>query len=239
MTKGQRGAIFGLLVAGLSISQVANILGMATATVRNQITADWVPQIRHRHGRKKRLGALAPGRAPIDKQAVIAMHDNGRLTLQEVGDHFGVTRERIRQILARQGLTERNNGALAPEVLASRLNRYLKALRPGVSSKEACEIAELHYGEVATAARVLGYTLPKPTRKERLMYQEIATYYEANPHLTGRAVAVHFGVPPLTVSRALQKLGVKPRHSGWRWRHPNHRHKSGLIQRDTRNGETR
>lgn len=46
-----------------------------------------------------------------DRNAVFAALYADGLTLQQIGDRFGVSRERVRQVLAKQGLTARDGGA--------------------------------------------------------------------------------------------------------------------------------
>lgn len=225
MPSGQRAAIYGLLMLGFSTEKIALVLGGSKERVRAYVLPDWMPKA---CGRKRARADRRERRPRVPPADVIAMHDNGCKTMQEVGEHFGITRERVRQILTRHGIMSRLGGGLPRAVYEDRLQRYYKALQPGVSTLEACAAVDLTYAEVSAAAQNLGVTLPRPIRKGRLRYQEIATYYEANAHLTGKAVAEHFGVHENTVSKAVRVMGVTPRHSGWRWSHPNHPRKPGF-----------
>lgn len=211
---GQRAAVYGLLLVGLSTTKIGAILGLGTEIVRRAVSDDWMPKAR---GRKSKEPKPKLSRARVDAAAVIAMHAGGEKTLQEVGVHFGITRERVRQLLERRGIDVRRGPAALPrEVHEDRLRRYYTALRPGMTTLEAAAAAGLARTEIQSSAKCLGVKLPKPTRRQRIRYRELATYYENNPHLTGRAVARHFDVSPQTLSRSLRVIGVKPRHKGWK-----------------------
>lgn len=210
--KAEVGAIFGLLLAGLSTEKIANILGRNNKFVRKIVPPDWMPP---RHGHRRSLKERKEKKARLNAGAVIDHFSGGHYTLQETADAFGVTRERIRQILAKHGVSHRTQGTLPREIYEARLRRYQAALKPGVSTKQAAEASGVTYSEATRAAQALGVAMPKPTRASRIKYAEVAAYYEANPHLTGRAVAAHFGITPTTMSHALRIMGVKPRHSGW------------------------
>lgn len=207
---GQRAAMYGLLLAGLSGNAIALILGVPQPKLSPHIQPDWMPK-----ARSKKILREKPPRTTLQHADVIALHDGGGKTLQEVGDHFGVTREFVRQILQKHGVSARRGGGLPREVHQDRLQRYYKALQPGVATLDACAVAGVTYPEVQVAAKALGVTPPKPIRKSRLRYQEIAKFYEANTHMTGLSVARHFGVNPNSVSKALRVMGVTPRHRGW------------------------
>jgi DNA-binding CsgD family transcriptional regulator len=219
LLNGQRAAIYGLLMLGLSTEKIAAILGKSRPTIRCHVAPDWMPRAGGRRVHKPER----PRRPRIDHAAVIAMHDGGAKTMQEVAAHFGVTRERVRQILARHGIDVRRGNGLTREQYNERLQRYHAALKPGVSTKEAVAAIGLTYQEVQAAANALGVSLPKPIRKGRIRRAEIAAYYAAHTHMTGNDVARHFGVSPNTVSAALRTMGVQPRHNGWVWRRrPDH-----------------
>jgi len=210
--KAEVGAIFGLLLAGLSTEKIANILGWSSQRVREIVPPDWMPP---RHGHRRSLRERGEKKGRLNASEVIKHFGGGHNTLQDTADAFGVTRERIRQILAKHGVSHRTHGALSREIHEARLQRYHAALKPGVSTKQAAEDSGVEYFEAANSARALGVALPKPIRASRVKYAEVAAYYEANPHLTGKAVAAHFEINPNTMSRALKIMGVKPRHRGW------------------------
>jgi hypothetical protein len=211
LCNGQRAAIHGLLILGLSTTKISWVLGVSPHIVRRHVAPDWMPRSAWRHEKHPKRP-----RKNLRHAEVIAFHDNGKRTMQEVGDRFGVTREYIRQVLARHGIATRRGGGMDKATHNDRLQRYYAALQPGVASHAACAAAGLTYAEVSAAADALGVKLPKPIRRERLRFREIADYYLANPTLTGNDVAKHFSVNPNTVSTALVKMGVHSRQSGWK-----------------------
>jgi hypothetical protein len=210
MLIGHRAAIFGLLLCGVSTFTISNILGFPITRVRDEVPPDWMPP-KHGHKRKEKR----PRRKSIDQDALIADFKSGWHTLQEVANRHSCTREYVRQVVARAGISQRTHGGESPEVLNDRLQRYLKALQPGVTSAQAEGISGVTHKAAWQAAIALRLTPPKFVRAQRVRYQEIAAYYEANPHLTGLAVGKHFGVGPNTISKALRVMGVRARHTGW------------------------
>lgn len=199
---------------------IANYGGRPEATefyVPAVLTHGLVPAA-FRKGTQVHPGPKRPGRRKRHDDEVIALHDGGRLTLQEVGRKLGLTKQRVAQILAKNKITVRKGveARIPVKVYRERVERYKAALKPGVRSKDALAAAGLTYTELLSAANALGIKLPKVVRSERLRYREIADYYTAHPDLTGVEVAAHFNVSTMTVSHALKVTGTFSRQSGWR-----------------------
>lgn len=208
LTPAERGAVHGLLLAGVPVFKVAHILGHQFVTVRREISDDWVPSV----GVRKGHGAKPTPEQSARRDAIIAMHDGGAKTLREVAEHFGVTRERIRQILRKHDIAERRGGGIDREVASTRVAAYAAALARGLTVHKAAASVGLSYGEVWRAARALFVPMPRPKARTS-HYAAIAAYYRDHPELTGHAVAQHFGVADMAVSRAIRKQGVSPRRT--------------------------
>lgn len=169
----------------------------------------------------KRGRGRPPGSSPEQIarcRAMIAYHDGGLRTLKEVGDRFGVTRERVRQILDKSGIEVRRGNRDFTAEHQRRFDAYRAALTPGVRAFAAAKAIGCTVGDVRNAAEALGLKLPRPVTPGRLRFYKIAAFYAANPHLTGRKVAEHFGVSQNMVSDALQQTGTPSRRSGWSWK---------------------
>lgn len=149
--------------------------------------------------------------------AIIAYHDGGKRKLREVGARFGVTRERIRQVLVKYGVDVRRGGSFDEAVHRERLEKYKSAL-PGRTSTEAKAAIGLPGVDIYRSARVLGVKAPAARAEYHARYQEIADFYASHPEMTGTAVAKHFGVAPIQITRSLRWAGVPSRRSGWSWK---------------------
>lgn len=212
---GERAALYGLSLCGLSLGTIALILGRAPLSLRGHLNDDWVTTRRTSLARKPPRVRASVAAAKARHAAIIALFQSGRYTLQAVANEFGITRERVRQILRRAGISERVGAGLDPAVHRERVARYLAALKPGVSTREACASVGLAYIDVVNSARAVGETLPKTVRAARIRYAEIAAFYLANPNLCGVDVAKQFNCPPMRVTHALRAMGIQPRQSGW------------------------
>lgn len=110
-------------------------------------------------------------RATFDHAAAVAMYAAGGVTLQDVADRYGVTRERIRQILRKAGVPKRGVGApqihprqpkpIDGEALAE---RYVA----GETTIALGEAYGCSAGRIGTHLKKAGYTLrPKGSRKKK------------------------------------------------------------------------
>lgn len=154
--------------------------------------------------------------------AIVAMHDGGKRTLIEVGTAFGVTRERVRQILKARGIDVRRFGGLGDSVWCERAHKFNAAIRAGRDGQEALAAAEtsMSYSKFKRLAATFGCPLePWPlvarfvtakTERERL-----AAIYEANPDMSGADLARLTGQRSTTVSMRLRRAGVSTRRAGW------------------------
>lgn len=106
--------------AGTPVAQMAKEFGIAEATVRAIAT--------HLNARRPRKPIISkPPRVHVTKERN-SERDKGicedylsGLTLQAVGDKHGITRERVRQILDKQGIEERHDGFMAPKRVECRI----------------------------------------------------------------------------------------------------------------------
>lgn len=119
-----------LAAAGLTRQQAAQAIGVGYARLVQIARANAIEFVN--------AAAFRPGReARIEKMA--AMYRQG-LTLEKIGQHFGLTRERVRQIIRKAGVTSVEGGAskqAAHKLAAAQSRREAKALaRWGVSHAE-------------------------------------------------------------------------------------------------------
>jgi len=105
-----------LYASGMTLAQVAQTLKCSSSMVYGLMRRARIP----RRGRGRPLGRVTN---PARDRAMAGMRENGA-TLQEIGSVFGVTRERVRQILSGMGHT----GAPTPSSVRRR-----KAHRRGLT----------------------------------------------------------------------------------------------------------
>ena len=127
----RRAAISELAAEGLTRQEVAERLGLATQTV-GKIGRELGVEFRH--------GAVGLGVDRGRAEAMAAMYRGGK-TLQEIGDLYGVTRERVRQIISKQaGITAEDGGQRAA---AERKRAVAKAKKDAASlEKYGCTYDE-------------------------------------------------------------------------------------------------
>jgi transposase-like protein len=105
--KVRRDKIAGLAQMGKTVPEIAREVGCGRQTVRSTLRLMGLPII---HGN---AGAPAVGlRNEVRAQTMASMFRQG-VTLQKIGEQFGVTRERVRQILKTLGMTGEHGGASA------------------------------------------------------------------------------------------------------------------------------
>lgn len=144
---------------------------------------------------------------------IVAYHDGGKRTLQECGDHFGVTRERVRQLLVRAGVDVRVFDRKAIE-----RDRIVRAAEAAFADGESILVVagrfEISTTTLAAWCRAAGVWVPgcgDRHRDKRERYRRMADLYAAGGVTIGE-VAAQFGVSSNTVARALSRCGV----SDWR-----------------------
>ena len=153
----------------------------------------------------------------FDHDAAIRMYQDGA-TLREVGVHFGVTTERVRQVIVRRGLTTR--GCSAPRKMKTRPlpeAEIAAAYRAGATLQTLIRDYHTHLarikGVLARAGvplRPLGAHARGP--KVDLPDAEIAARYRAGEDTTH--LAVHYGVAGRTIMLRLHAMGVQMRPKG-------------------------
>jgi DNA-binding CsgD family transcriptional regulator len=95
---------FALAEAGKSMSEIAAVCGVTRPTVRRWADRNEITLV---DGRKDHSGCPRRDLASIERMA--SMYRQG-LTLQKIGDVFHITRERVRQLLRKHGVTSEHGG---------------------------------------------------------------------------------------------------------------------------------
>ena len=164
-------------------------------------------------------------------EEIIRLYVKEGLTLREVGGRFGLSRERVRQILERAGVPRRKHrrGRAKPvptdmwEHVPEVIHLYTEN---GLSLKEIGErfgrshVAVINLLEAAGVRRRSGgWRSHWPWRDAEQRTQEIARVY-VQEGLSLEQVAARFDLNRITVRRILQKAGVPRRPTGRRpgWR---------------------
>lgn len=114
---------------GLSLSQIGRLLGLDHTSVLHNVQRDIgdppPPKVK-----KRALISSIINDAVVRQQekcvqrnaAIVAAYQTGR-SLEDVGREFGVTRERVSQILIKMGCEERHGGSMMPRKIAIRKRR--------------------------------------------------------------------------------------------------------------------
>ena len=141
------GALLDAVARGLTQSQYAREIGATVTQVRNA-RIKWGVQFRD--GRKDNRGSNPP--KAVRNAAVIAFLTEPH-TLQETGDKFGITRERVRQIYARAG------GKREPVFSAARAVRHAEIVAERAARRAASaerKRARRELAETFAAGRLAG-----------------------------------------------------------------------------------
>lgn len=148
-------------------------------------------------------------------------------TLQAIGDSYGITRERVRQILRKTGvpsLGRRPEHMRQPHELTPAEIEAAKLYDAGVPPKEVKARTGVSYAHLAAARKRLGieckgtgHWLRRPDDAE-LTARTCALYLEGKtaPEIVALIPELKF---PATVYRYLKKGGVKPRTKKGNFRH--------------------
>lgn len=211
----QRAAYCGLVLAGVRPNQAMTIARTSRATLKPYVGEEWFEK-----ASKTRRVAVGRTQLPYTPSArnlaIIEHFQSGHRTLKETGDAFGITRERVRQILEVHGICERTFGATPPETMAKTLAAYRRAIAEGKRAYEAAKAAGVTQSRLCALAKEMGERLPRPRSFRRERWPEIALYYQEHPELLQRHVAEHFNCSNTEVSKALMACGVTSR---W-WKSP-------------------
>lgn len=155
-------------------------------------------------------------------EEIIRLYVKERLTLREVGGRFGLSRERVRQILERAGVPRRkhSSGRAKPvptdmwERKAEVIHLYLEN---GLSLKQTGERFGRSHVAVINLLKAAGIRRRSrswrshwPWRDAEQRTQEIARVY-VQEGLSLEQIAARFDLNRLTVRRILQKAGVNRR----------------------------
>lgn len=212
--------------AGGVIAQIAE---------KYDISVSAVPIIarQYANGRRTQNASKAPTGAR--NKALCELYVSGR-SLETVGKEFGITRERVRQILVHEGIVERHSGFNEPEKIASRersiQRKEVSALKKAAIQKRRAAIREMynagasyagmseHFGIPISSVQQAVWLTGGPSRnfnagkaKRRLTEDErieVATRYA---HGEDRGVlAAEFELSPLTIPMIALALGMKRGH---------------------------
>lgn len=127
--------------AGHGVNELAHLFGANVSAIRSRLRTLGIKATDHR-GRLKQeqVDALAER-----NKSICQMYVDGH-TLQEVGDKYGVTRERIRQILVKNGVTERFTSIRDIKALRQQeCERVMQLYLQGLSRREAAWELGLNY----------------------------------------------------------------------------------------------
>jgi DNA-binding CsgD family transcriptional regulator len=165
------------------------------------------------------------GSIPFDSQRAEKMahlYEEEGQTYQEIGDQFGITRERVRQILRTHGVKSHGRRASPSEAEPAALSRkerqiaklYDKGTRPG----EIKEQFDISYAELQTILRKAGVpTKPKGFFNRRPNYDKIhrgvISDYKAG--VDPGVIAERYGLCGRTeIYKFLNREGVPVHHRG-------------------------
>lgn len=131
-------------------------------------------------------------RQPVRHEDVIALA--GRMSLRKIGDLFGLSGERVRQILAKHGI--RNN--------QDRWTEFMELYDKGLTDAEIA--AALGVGRTAIWHRRQARNLPSNSHKrmEDRMRQSIALFDQGRSR---REIATRLGIQESSVSNCLHPMG--------------------------------
>lgn len=154
-----------------------------------------------------------PPRPVSDRHAVILARFEGGETLQQIGDDFGITRERVRQIVKKEGGKARGKGNRRRTVpVWSKLDTVRRLAADGLSIPEIAAAIGDSGQNIRNACLKSGITVSRGKRKitpavvERAF--DIAADYKAG--ISGSKIARKYGIPAPTIYRFLRVAGVNP-----------------------------
>jgi DNA-binding CsgD family transcriptional regulator len=188
---------------GGTAEEVGRMLGIAHSTVRRVLKRHGIPG--RRRGRK--IGP--PSQRNLE---IAAIYQSGK-TLQQTGAQFGVTRERVRQIIGRVGVPSRPAGPGNSPLTSERREEAVRLYRKGKS--RAAVAAMLRMGpktvrQILDAEGVAHHKCGRRSRPEQRRRQKaMVQMYQRGETLTAVARAFHASVA--WVRKVLINHGVKAR----------------------------
>lgn len=218
---------------GIAVAIIAKQYGIAPITAAMIARAHGSRMPKWRRGYARTIGARSPDRDRIIGEQYLS----GR-SLEDVGQEHGVTRERIRQILKRDGIEERHQGFNQPRRVVARIalqaRQEANAARKLRIDTERAKVRELYdagqsYFDIAQA---LGHSIawvqnivwvtggPSRSRSARkpkrqlsdLEKSEIARRYGAGENIG--VIAEEYDICLAYVSTVAHNLGVyRPNYS--------------------------
>ena len=186
---------------GMATMDIASVYGVDNMYVHRRLRS-----YGHKMRRKgpAKIGPLEtrPG-AKVNKQELKQLSDTTSMTLEELGRHFGVSRERIRQLLDKMGITKRGGHARMIVRKQTVLDEFLFR-GDGNAHAVAAEFG-LAVHEVQKTLKEAGLTY---MRKKRDKVKAVVYIAEYQAGATIQEIADKHGVTTNSLYAPLRKAGV-------------------------------
>lgn len=200
---------------GATLVQLAGKTHLAVPVIRESLVASGVA-IRPKGGFR--------GNSQKRAEDMSALYTEGK-TLQEVGDKYGLTRERVRQILRQLGTESLGRRDKEEAELTAKEKKIALLYDKGTSPMEICKRRGISYTELHNILKRAGITLkPKGFFNRRLGYEKIRDgvirdYKEGE---ITRVIANRYGLcGPTEIYKFIKREGVESRMTvAWRKQQP-------------------
>jgi hypothetical protein len=106
--------------------------------------------------RRRRSTVLTFDNQRVDRDAYVVMMRRAGHSLQSIAETLGVSRERVRQLAARNGLSDRISLLQPPEIDPIALLRYARSSRDCIYFKDVARHFDLRVGTVKRMFHALG-----------------------------------------------------------------------------------
>jgi DNA-directed RNA polymerase specialized sigma subunit len=183
-------------------------------------------------GASPRLPSSGTSPHPSERNAeMVRLYAEGDLTLRDIGERFRVTRERVRQIVARAGVHRKAGRKVpreVPEHLKQRNDEIVRLYAEGLKLKEIANRVGLSLGGLHSVIRTAnvhrrrpGTAGPRkgtplaPADDRRKRNEDIVRLYQQE-RLSLRQVGARVGVSDSAVLYVLERAGVPRRSRSWR-----------------------